>query len=978
MRLHALARVAALALSALALGTVPGTVARPILFERAVASLPASPDRIAAIHLDVRSQLEHRPLSHARIHVFAMIDGRAYLAASGETDGAGHADLGSLPRAAAWILVDADGYARASTQRILTEPVLSMSLELALAHRLGVTVADDLGQPVADAEIEVSGGDPLPVGAKADAVGRAEVARLAEGPWIVAARAQGFETVVQRGVREGQSPRLVLRKLGALVVRVVGQGGDPAPLAHVQIAGNALWPARTADTVADGTVRIGSLAAGSYALRATSGALVSATDLGIVLGRGEERPVVLTLMPGLFASARVVDGETEDAAPVSHARVTLVEAGLSPFPLEVVSDASGAARLGPVAAGPALLTAQADGFVPRGAVDLPSDGRTATIVLIRAGAVEGRVFDGRGRPVDGATIEVVGSSPNGAPIDDDPRRRNFSRAQFDATLAGPRPLIPSGELGVVPGPVPPIPHASELSLLGASTSLGPTSLEEPWVTRADGTFRAAPASPGRIRVVVRHPEYLEALSDTVTLVPGGAVHVEVVLHEGGSLEGRVVDSAGRPVAGATVTLAALRGSIERMTRSATDGTFAFAAVPDGVVVTASPGDEVDPRVARATTLVPEGGKAALTLTLPEARPPLDVHVRDDRGYAIEAAQVSVGSVDPGVPFRTTVFSDVRGDATVPGARGVAVRLEVTAPGHAGRAVQVAGTDTVANVTLGPAEVLSGTVRERRSGLPVKGAEVTLYCNLGARRTEADASGRFKLTDLAPGAARLRVRAPGRVTHERTIEIADPTSHGTDLGFIELEEEGFVEGTVVDARGSPVAGARVGKDRVPTYLPVGSRSASFAVTDARGRFRLGGLEEGVVTLEAYSPDVGRGRLGSVRVRTGSATSSVTLRLSSDEGGQASEPASAGGVAVTLGDLAGEPPEVVVVAVADGSEAERAGLATGDVLLAVDGARVQSIAEARTRLSGPLGDDVVVLRRRGNVTEAIRIPRERVHR
>ena len=33
------------------------------------------------------------------------------------------------------------------------------------------------------------------------------------------------------------------------------------------------------------------------------------------------------------------------------------------------------------------------------------------------------------------------------------------------------------------------------------------------------------------------------------------------------------------------------------------------------------------------------------------------------------------------------------------------------------------------------------------------------------------------------------------------------------------------------------------------LPVWSRGPSFAVTDARGRFRLGGLEEGVVTVEA---------------------------------------------------------------------------------------------------------------------------------
>ncbi len=134
-----------------------------------------------------------------------------------------------------------------------------------------------------------------------------------------------------------------------------------------------------------------------------------------------------------------------------------------------------------------------------------------------------------------------------------------------------------------------------------------------------------------------------------------------------------------------------------------------------------------------------------------------MHVRDDRGYPVDAAQIAPGSVDPTIPFRRTVFSNASGDATIAGARGIALRLEVTAPGHAARAVELTATDAVARVTLGPAEVLSGAVRERRSGLPIKGAEVTLYCDVGARRTDTDVAGRFKLRDLAPGAGHLRVR-----------------------------------------------------------------------------------------------------------------------------------------------------------------------------------------------------------------------------
>ena len=772
----------------------------------------------------------------------------------------------------------------------------------------------------------------------------------------------------------------MLRKQGALLVSVAGEHGEPAPLARVQIAGASMWPARATDTAPDGTVRIGGLSAGSYALRATSGALVSATELGVPLARGEERSVTLRLLPGVFASARVVDGDAADAPPVPRARVTLVEGGLSPFPLEGLADATGSIRLGPIAAGPALLSAQAEGFVPRDSIDVPADGRSVTIVMMRAGTVEGRVVDSRGRPVDGATIENRRLGAHGGPNRRRPAQADVPSSPVRRESGGLTVADSLGELGVVPGPVPRIPRTFEPPAPAAGAGAAITSLEEPWVTKDDGTFRAAPASPGRIRVIVRHPEFLEGLSEIATLAPGGAVRVDVVLHEGGTLDGRVVDAGGRSVAGANVTLAALRGSMERLTRTASDGTFAFAAVPDGVVVTASLGDDVDARVARKTLEVPDTGRATVTLTLPDARPPLDVHVGDDRGYPIGAAQVSVASVDPATPLRTTLFTDGHGDATIAGGRGVSLRLDVTAPGHAERAVQVARTDTSASVTLDPAETLTGTVRESRSGAPIRGAEVTLYASggTGARRTVTDGAGRFTLVDVAAGPARVRIRAPARVTHTESVTVTDPTSHLQDLGAIDLAEEGVVLGTVVDPRGVPVAGARVGKDHVPTYVPAISRDASFAVTDARGQFRLGGLEDGVITLEAYAPDVGRARVGGVRVTAGSAATGVNLRLEAEGGEASSEPASTGGVAVTLGELSGEPREVVVVAVADGSEAERAGLAAGDVLLAIDGATVRSIGEARARLSGPVGDDVVIARRRGEEAEALRVPREAVRR
>jgi C-terminal processing protease CtpA/Prc len=82
-------------------------------------------------------------------------------------------------------------------------------------------------------------------------------------------------------------------------------------------------------------------------------------------------------------------------------------------------------------------------------------------------------------------------------------------------------------------------------------------------------------------------------------------------------------------------------------------------------------------------------------------------------------------------------------------------------------------------------------------------------------------------------------------------------------------------------------------------------------------------------------------------------------------------------VTLGET-GAPTEVIVVSVVAASEAERAGLAPGDVLLTVDGVPVHTIPEARARLSGPIADDVVATLRRSGNSLSLRITREEVRR
>ncbi|HEY8075079.1 MAG TPA: carboxypeptidase regulatory-like domain-containing protein, partial [Labilithrix sp.] len=611
------------------------------------------------------------------------------------------------------------------------------------------------------------------------------------------------------------------------------------------------------------------------------------------------------------------------------------------------------------------------GYVARGAVKVPEPvPPEVKIPLVRGGVLVGIVRDTRGWKIDGATVRVVGTDNEGMPIDEDPQRASFREAHFSSVLAGPAPLIPAGELGVMPGPVPPIPHGTAL-LPGAPGGKG----AEPWVTGRDGTFRAEPVPPGRVRAYVTHPQYVEAMSEVVTLASDKEAHVEVVLSRGGVLEGRVTDAKGK-VGNALVTILATHGSLERTTRTGTDGAFGFASVPDSVTLLVAREEDITQVVARTELEVPEGGRKTIEIRLPDVRPALPVRVTGERGMPVDAAQVSAMSLDASEALRTTAFTNGRGEALLPYAKGLALRVEIRAPGRAAKIVMTTADTAQLDVALAAAEQLTGEIWGRRE--TIEGAEITLTTESGTRHARTGKDGAFTIGDLSAGPARLRVRAKGRSPLAKDVLVEDRGGRRpTDVGRLELFEEAVVEGTVVDAHGDPVPGARVGKDAVPAFLPASAMPTGLALTDGRGRFHLAELPEGAIALEAYAPDVGRGKT-SVRVIAGRTLDGVRIPLARGEA--ASEPLATGGVAITLGETAAglEEAEVVVVAVTEGSEAEHAGLAPNDVIQDVGGVHVRTIADARARLSGPVHDDVVVKVRRNERVFSLRIAREPVRR
>jgi len=711
-----------------------------------------------------------------------------------------------------------------------------------------------------------------------------------------------------------------------------------APLAGVILRYGALaWPLAASD--ADGLLRLPPARAGReelllvppggppYPLPAAKG--------------GAEAPELTARLPAAATLlGRVVDART--GRPVAGA---LAWSARDPGGF-VATDENGRYRLAVSPADPGAIEVAAADFLKARVEVAPAQarlGRAPTLGLEKASTLTGDVVAG-GRPIAGALVEAVLYAARGErPFD--PRANAVDRAATDARggfqlrrlQQGKRYELLARRDGYFPAAVettaPEEKRRIELASIRALSGQvkdpqgqplagveievqpairagrTPSTLElrdpresagAPLRTDARGRFLLAAPPAAAIDAVFRKPGYAPLSLRRVRILPGDGPSDlgQVVLRPGSALQGRVVDTAGKPVAAAKVFLLeeepppfedpsiANRPSAE----TSRAGDFAFrdlpAAVPlhlfvraDGYRKTVVRG--IRPPREQPLVVTLESGNVLRGVVVDEAGSPVP-------GAAVEATWPITLPGDPEHRLSAMTASAVAttrssGRFEIEGLPAGSMALTVEAHGFVSKDMprfevpRPAGAPEV-EVVLERGALLAGHITTTADE-PVAGARIAVG---DAALGVSDQEGQYLVEGAPPGRQRISVFHPDYPRFEATRDLG-PELNNFD---VRLEAGAEVSGRVVDVEGRGVAGARVGlRGRGRGYATASATDGSFVFpTVARARYRLGAAKDGYAVSEA--PDeiaVEREALSGLEVvlREGATIAGLVLGLDADE-------------------------------------------------------------------------------------------------
>ena len=426
--------------------------------------------------------------------------------------------------------------------------------------------------------------------------------------------------------------------------------------------------------------------------------------------------------------------------------------------------------------------------------------------------------------------------------------------------------------------------------------------------------------------------------------------VIIQLAAGASVDGRVVDAAHAPVAGAEVRVSVFTGGAaavsDRTATSDAAGHFHLDHLAPGrAILEAHSQTGVSPP--QNVELVDGRERGGIELVLAGAAT-IAGRVVDGKGKPLSGARV----------LATPLGSKIKTQQAVSGGDGAFV-LDGLASGlrHTVQARLDGYPNTFARDVVPPADKVelvmrsAGGVRGVVKG--AGGARVASFQVQVERYVETDgmvrpgfaasrfspSDGKFELDLVAPGNYDLVVTADG-FAPARPARVTVPVDGWADIA-VELAAGARVSGRVTSG-GQPVAGARVSMSAGYEGPPVFS--------DAQGRFTLIDVAPGKRSISASKAGLASAHKDDIEVRAGQ-TSEVELVLAA--GGKKE-----GGIGVALA-LSSQARPFVARVVARGAGA-RAGLRKGDIVMAIDGVVSLNVPvdQAAAMLRGPVGSAVRV--------------------
>ncbi|MFH0903312.1 MAG: carboxypeptidase regulatory-like domain-containing protein [Pseudomonadota bacterium] len=686
----------------------------------------------------------------------------------------------------------------------------------------------------------------------------------------------------------------------------------------------------------DGRFAVYGLPEGRFLVTARAGATRVAVETPRLFGPGPWEETVLSLDDAGSIAGSVVAPTGEG---LGGAEIVLSMQDGTGFARKTRADEHGVFLLEGIPSGEAFLNISASGYLPLGRETVIRAGTVTreNVSLSRGAVVDGRVVSTAGTPIASAVVQLVAGE--GAVAPDDHRRGSppsprAGAARFDvASLdVGSRyrfagRLLPVGELGVMPGPIPyppppgtvaamPLPTGIECACAGSwqdSARRASCDTSSPFVagegedrtsetsapgkpsplrlparssfSDGDGRFRLSGIPSGSFRIRALHDDWLIGASASFNVAgeTAGISEVLVVLQKGATVVGQVSAASGSPIRGAVVVAATVDGRSVAMATTDQDGRYRLDGLAGDVILTASSSGfgsvrhrlSSDHGVDHGVDRGVEGAAVLQDFVLHPADRSIVGQILDWNRQPLASAQVEAIPVGSGVrAVETRAVADGSGVFRLAGLTAGRYRLEIDhpeIPSHS-HSVGEAGEqrEQSIEIVVPPAGGLAGVALDRRTGDPIP---AFLVDGVGPRGTSVGRSfvnGDWQLIPLEPGHWTLTFKASSYASS--TVAVVVPVSRERGAASLAglrvgLDRGALLAGVVYDRHGEPVAQATV---RCGTVQ---------GLTDGNGRFLLQDVPPGDTVLEAWHSSQGHGET-VVPLRSGDELRTLEVRLESE--------------------------------------------------------------------------------------------------